>query len=101
MEGRFSLSQFVVIPLPILAGHNQTRAAQVSQMARSGRLRNVENVHEIPDAHLSFGEQMQNAQSRAIGKRSKHQIHLRFRHGSVYSHARFQNAQNLNARYFS
>jgi hypothetical protein len=31
---------------------------------------------------------VQNAQPRAIGKCAKHQINLRFRHGSVYSLAR-------------
>jgi hypothetical protein len=69
--------------------------SQLRQMARRDWLGHTEDVHKIADAEFSFGEQMEDAETRAIGKCSKHQIHLRSRHGSVYSLTRLQSAEKF------
>lgn len=95
VERRIGFGQLVVVPLPIFACGHETRAAQVRQVARRGRLRDVQNVHKITHAQFPVEQQVQNAQPRAIRKCAKHQINLRFRHGPVYSLARLYFANFL------
>ena len=88
VERRIRFGQRVVIPLAILPRGHESRATQVCQVTRRRGLRDMQNVHEIAHAQFTAEQQVQNAQPRAIGKCAKHQINLRFRHGSVYSLAR-------------
>jgi hypothetical protein len=45
----------------------------------------MKNANQITDTHLAFRKQMKDSEACAVGERSKHQINLRCRHGSVYS----------------
>lgn len=93
MKRRLCFFQLIEAPFSVSAGHDEARSTEVRQMARGSRLRNIEDVHQIPDAQFALREQMQNAQPCAVGESSKHQINLRFRHGSVYSLTRLQWAE--------
>jgi hypothetical protein len=95
VERRIRFGQLVVIPLAVLPRGHESRAAQVRQVTRRRGLWNVQDVHEIAHAQFPVEQQVQNAQPRTIGKCAKHQINLRFRHGSVYSLARLYFANFL------
>jgi hypothetical protein len=47
---------------------DETRVAELAEMARGRRLRDVEDLHEIADAQLALAEDVQDAQSRPIGE---------------------------------
>jgi hypothetical protein len=64
-----------------------------SWITSRGGLRNMQYIHEIAHAQFPVEQQVQNSQPSAVGKSAKHQINLRFRHGSVYSLARLYFAE--------
>lgn len=61
----------VVHPLAFAARRNDSSFAQVRQMARYLRLGRVQHFHEVANANLLFGHQIQKSQSRAVGQRGE------------------------------
>lgn len=65
------LGERVVNPLSVATRLRQPGPAQIGEMARDLRLRLVEHAHEVADARLAEGEQVQEAQPGAIGQRGE------------------------------
>jgi hypothetical protein len=86
MEFRFRRLQGVIVPQAVFPCGDQARPPQVSKMTRGGRLRNLENLHQVPDAQLSIQEEVENAQPGGIGESPKHQIDLRLCHSRSLTH---------------
>ena len=60
--------------------------AELAEVARGRRLRNVEDLHEIADAQLPLAKDVQDAQARPIGKGLEQSVHgFRRAHGPLYS----------------
>jgi hypothetical protein len=53
-------------------------------MARGRRLRHPQDFYHVAHADFTFLQEVENAQTRPIGKRSKHQINV-FRSHNLYS----------------
>src|SRR5712691_10812289 len=75
----------VVHPFPLAPGSNDSRAAKVSEMTRDFWLRLVENFHEITNAELPFGHQVQQAQPGAISERLKQSDGIILHRFSIHS----------------
>lgn len=50
MELGFGILQCVKVPQSISSSCDQARPPQIGKMTRSGRLRNLKNLHEVPYA---------------------------------------------------
>ena len=50
--------QGVVVPQPVSSCRDQTSSTQISEMARCGRLWNLQNLNKIPYAKLPTQKQM-------------------------------------------
>jgi len=61
MKLRFSRLQGIIVPQAVSSGGDQASPAEIRQMTRRGRLRDLENLHEIPHTQLSIQEQMKNS----------------------------------------
>lgn len=85
-------------PKTVFASLHQSRPSQVREMPRHGRLRDLQNLYQVSDAHFAFKKQMQNSKSRRIRKGTKHQIDLRFVHTPVYSLAQIYYRSPLQER---
>lgn len=83
MEGSVRRSQLVEVPEAVLSRDDQPRPSQVGKVARGGRLRNPQDVHDVTDAELTLLQHVQDSQPRRVRKRSKRQIDL------ILSHAIF------------
>lgn len=77
MEFRFRRLQGVIVPQAVSAGRHESGLTQVREMPRRGRLRDFQDFDQVPDAHLSIQEQVEDAQPRRVGKRTKHEVDLR------------------------
>jgi len=67
--GIWRLNQAVVNPLAITARGNYTRAAQIGKMPRDFRLIYLQNFHEKTHANLVVSDEIDQPQTRVIGKR--------------------------------
>ena len=86
VKGVARLGQRIVVPRSFLAHAHQAGAPKVAQVARGGRLWNAEDRHEIAHAEFVALQQMKDAQSRPIRKRSEEAINWkssRLRHSFV------------------
>ena len=60
------IGERIVTPRTLLTNTDEAGATEIRQVARRRRLRDSENGNEIADAQLTFLEQVQNSQSRAV-----------------------------------
>ena len=74
LEGGLGGRERVEDPQPILAGFHQTSAPQVREMPRDRWLREAQHVHDVPNAHLAFLEEVKDAKPGPIRERAKHEI---------------------------
>jgi hypothetical protein len=66
--------QTVVHPPPLTPSGYDARAAEIRQMARDFWLAHPEDLHEVADANFLVGNQVEEAQPRAIGQGAKEKI---------------------------
>jgi len=64
----------IVDPQALLPPLDQTRAAQVRQVAGGFRLRNLQRLVDVADAHLAAEEQAQDAEPGAVGQRFEQRL---------------------------
>ena len=67
----------IIHPKPSFFRCNQSCFTQISQMAGSGRLGNLNNVHQVADTHFAFEEKIQQAQPCPIRNSSEFQFRVR------------------------
>lgn len=60
-------NETIVHPPPLASRGDDARAAQVRQVTRDLRLADLEDLHEIADANLLVGNQVEETKPRAIG----------------------------------
>jgi len=49
---------------------------QISEVTRHGWLGQLKDFDEITHTNLAINEQVENSESRSIGKRAKHHVHM-------------------------
>jgi hypothetical protein len=69
---RFQGGQSIVHPDPIAAGFDQAGVAQVGEMARDRRLRELQATVNVAHAHFPVAEERQNPESGLVGQGTKH-----------------------------
>jgi len=69
-------------PFPLPPDVNYTGSTQIRQMPGDFGLRRSEDLDEVADAHFIAAHQVQQAQARPIGERTKQRLHVEgFLHG--------------------
>jgi hypothetical protein len=92
LEPTVGLGEPVEAPNPLPTRADEPRIAQLREMTRSGRLRNAEHAHEIPDAELSIPEDVENAESGFVRERAEQLVDAIELHSRVYSMIRIYSA---------
>src|SRR5262249_28396228 len=77
----------VVHPEPFAARLDEPGAAQVREMARRLRLRDVQGLMDVADADLAGQQQAQDPQPRRIGQRPEERLHLAYLPCPLYASA--------------
>jgi hypothetical protein len=74
MEGIPRFSQRVVVPRSLFAHSDEASSAQIPQMTRRCWLGHVKNRDQVAHAQFALLEQVQDAQSRPVGKCTKQSV---------------------------
>jgi len=53
MKGVLGTRQPIVNPKPVLSCFHQSRSPQITQVTRSGRLGNLQHLHQVSHTHLA------------------------------------------------
>lgn len=88
MKRRCGRREFVVGPEPLLSFLDQSGANKISEMAGSSGLGNAYDCYDVANAEFTIKKQVKNAQASAVGESAKHQIDIRVRRHTLYSHRR-------------
>jgi hypothetical protein len=78
MKGGLCTCQVIVNPKPALSCFHQSRSPQVAQMTRSGRLRDPQNLYQVPNAHLTARQKTKDSEPGPVRKCPENQIDLCF-----------------------
>ena len=61
-------------PSPLAPRRHEARPAKIGQMARDLWLARAEDIHEITDADFLVGDQVEQAESRAVGQSAEEEV---------------------------
>ena len=78
MKGGLGTCQLIVNPKSVLSCFHQSRSPQVTQVPRSSRLRDLQNLHQISNAHLTARQKTKDSESGPVRKCPENQVDLCF-----------------------
>ena len=78
VKGGLGACQPIMNPKPVLSSFHQSRSPQVTQVTRSSRLRDLQNLYQVSNAHLTARQKTKDPESGTVRKCPENQVDLCF-----------------------